>query len=260
MACRNLTKAEAAKQSILKIHPQADLEIMQIDLASLKSVRNFAKNYLDKYNSLDLLINNAGVMIPPYTVTEDGFELQLGANHLGHFLLTGLLLDTIEATPNSRIVSLSSNAHKSGKINFSDLQSKEKYSAMRAYCQSKLACMMFGYELQRRLELKGSSTLSVVAHPGASDTDLSRHISKFLYYILKPFVSLISHSPANGALPTLMAALKEDIKGGTYYGPQGFQEMKGEPGLSTSVPRSHDLAVAQKLWEVSEALTDIKYL
>ncbi|MCL4131139.1 UNVERIFIED_CONTAM: hypothetical protein GTU68_051550, partial [Idotea baltica] len=176
MACRNLKKAETAKQQILEKAPNAQVETMEIDLSSLKSVRAFAAAFLKKHKTLDLLINNAGVMIPPYSKTEDGFELQMGANYFGHFLLTGLLLEAIENTPNSRIVSLSSIAHKSGKINFDDLQSEENYSKMEAYSQSKLACLMFAFELQKRLDAKGSKTLSVAAHPGVSNTNLSQHI------------------------------------------------------------------------------------
>ncbi|MFT5884165.1 MAG: NAD(P)-dependent dehydrogenase (short-subunit alcohol dehydrogenase family) [Arcticibacterium sp.] len=260
LACRSLEKAEVAKQKILGEVPKAHLEIMQIDLSSLKSVRAFATSFLKKYKKLDLLINNAGVMIPPYSQTEDGFELQMGANYFGHFLLTGLLLDIIEKTPESRIVSLSSIAHKSGKINFDDLQSEKNYSKMEAYSQSKLACLMYAFELQKRLDKKGSKTLSVAAHPGVSNTNLSQHIPKILQLALTPLFMFMVHKPASAAQPTLLAALGKDVKGGQYFGPTGFREMNGEAGLARFKSFSKDEAVAKHLWETSEKLTDIKYI
>jgi len=260
LACRNLEKAEEAKQKILGEAPKAHVEIMQIDLSSLKSVRAFSASFLKKYKKLDLLINNAGVMIPPYSQTEDGFELQMGANYFGHFLLTGLLLDIIEKTPESRIVSLSSIAHKSGKINFDDLQSEKNYSKMEAYSQSKLACLMYAFELQKRLDKKGSKTLSVAAHPGVSNTNLSQHIPKILQLALTPLFMFMVHKPASAAQPTLLAALGKDVKGGQYFGPTGFREMNGKAGLARFMSFSKDEGVAKSLWETSEKLTDIKYL
>ena len=260
LACRNLEKANNAIEKIKSQAPKADLEAIQIDLSKLSSVDNFAENYLKRYNQLDLLINNAGVMMPPYTVTDDGLELQLAANHLGHFKLTGLLLDTIEKTPNSRIVSLSSNAHKSGKINFDDLQSKNNYSALAAYSQSKLACLMFAYEMQRRLEKANYQTISTAAHPGASITNLVKHVPLWMKIVFTPFIPFMTHSPENGAKPTLYAALGSDVKGSDYFGPTGFNEMKGKAGKVESKPHAHDEEVAKKLWEVSEELTRTKYL
>lgn len=259
LACRNIEKANTAKQKILKEVPAADLDILKIDLSKLDSVRSFAKNYLEKYQQLDLLINNAGVMVPPFSLTEDGFELQMAANYLGHFLLTGLLLKTILKTPNSRIVSLSSIAHRSGKINFDDLQSKKKYSAFQAYSQSKLACLMYGYELQRRLEAAGQqSTISTIAHPGASNTNLAQHLPKWAMALFGLFAPLFSQSAEAGAQPTLWAAVGE-AKGGDYFGPTGFKEMKGKAGKVDSTPLSKDKAIAKQLWEVSEKLTGITY-
>lgn len=261
MACRNMAKANAAKAKIEAAVPQANLEVMEIDLSKLSSVRNFAKAYQAKHDRLDVLINNAGVMMPPYTRTEDGFELQFGANYLGHFLLTGLLLDTILKTPDSRIVTLSSNVHKNGKINFDDLQSEKEYSASDAYAQSKLACLMFTYELQRRLERAGhSQTISVGSHPGIATTELSRHMPRLLYialkYTLAPFMT---HPPREGAKPTTMAAIGE-AQGGDYFGPTGFQEFKGKPGKVTSSDLSKDEEIAKRLWEVSEKLVGFEYL
>lgn len=259
LACRNMNKATIAKQDILKEVPKADIDIIQIDLSSLDSVRIFAKNYLKKYQQLDLLINNAGLMVPPFSLTEDGFELQMAANYFGHFLLTGLLLETILATPDSRIVSLSSIAHRNGKINFEDLQSQKKYSAMKAYSQSKLACLMYGYELQRRLDAAGQrTTISTIAHPGVSDTNLGQHLPKWILPILGFISPLFSHAPKAGAQPTLWAALGT-AAGGDYFGPTKLREMKGKPGKVGSTPLSKDKEIAKKLWKVSEKLTGISY-
>lgn len=261
MACRNLSKANEAKANIVKEVPNATLEVLQIDLSSLNSVRNFAKAFQAKFDRLDVLVNNAGVMMPPYTKTEDGFELQLGANFLGHFLLTGLLLETILKTPNSRVVTLSSLVHKNGKINFDDLQSEKKYSASEAYAQSKLACLMFTRELQRRLEKAGhQQTISTASHPGIATTELSRHMPKLVYNLLKYTIApFLTHSPNEGAKPTMLAAIGE-AKGGEYFGPTGFNEFKGKPGKAKSTALSNDEAIAKQLWEVSEKLVGLNYL
>jgi len=259
MACKSLERAEKAKRRILSEVPEADLEIMIVDLSSLSSIRKFAKSFLLRYNQLDLLVNNAGIMIPPYSRTEDGFESQMGVNFFGHFLLTGLLFDAITKTPGSRIIALASNAHKKGNINFDDLHWEKNYSPMGAYRQSKLACLMFAYELQRRLENAGHPTISVAAHPGLSITDILRKVPKWLLYISQPITNLFTHSPANAALPVLYAALGQDVKGGDYYGPQGKSEWTGKPGRVISTPLSHDKEIARQLWEVSERLTGVKY-
>ena len=261
MACRNIAKAEKAKANILKEVPKADLEIMEIDLSKLKSVKSFAKAFLAKYDALHLLINNAGVMMPPYQKTEDGFELQMAANYFGHFLLTGLLLETVMKTPESRIVSLSSLAHKLGDIHFDNLQWETDYDEMTAYQQSKLACLIFAFELHRRLEKVGSSTLSVAAHPGISITELGKHQNKFKYFMFKIFGRHLLHKPADGALPTLLAAIGTDVKGGEYYGPTGNKkETKGPPGLARSKSKARDEGIAKRLWSVSEELTGVKIL
>ena len=261
MACRNMSKANAAKANILKEVPKTDLDVLEIDLSSLKSVRSFVKAYQAKYDKLDVLVNNAGVMMPPYSKTEDGFELQFGANYLGHFLLTGLLLQTITKTPNSRIVTLSSLVHKNGKINFADLQSEKKYSASEAYAKSKLACLMFTRELQRRLEKAGhQQTISTASHPGIATTELSRHMPKLVYNVLRYTIApFLTHAPIEGAKPTMLAAIGE-AKGGDYFGPTGFNEFKGKPGKATSTPLSNDEAIANQLWEVSEKLVGLNYL
>ncbi|MEZ4830036.1 MAG: oxidoreductase [Bacteroidia bacterium] len=260
MACRNMPKANQAKEKIQQQLPDADIEVMEIDLSSLKSVRKFAHDFQARYNTLDVLINNAGVMAPPYSKTEDGFELQLGANYLGHFLLTGLLLETIVKTPDSRVVTLSSLVHKDGTINFDDLQSEKNYDRMKAYAQSKLACLIFSFELQRRLEKAGyHKTISTAAHPGISDTELSRNMSKIIYYLVKyTLAPFFTHAPREGAKPTILAAIGE-AKGGDYFGPTGLREMKGKPGKATFTDLSKDENVATRLWQVSEKLVGFKY-
>ncbi len=259
MACRSIEKAKGAKQRIIEQNPNARLEILKIDLSDLSSVKEFAQLFNEKYTSLDILINNAGVMIPPYSKTKDGFELQMGANYFGHFLLTGLLLDKLEASEKGRIITLSSIAHKSGKINFSDINWEKSYSRGAAYNQSKLACLMFALTLQEKLANAKYNTISLAAHPGVSTTDLSRHIPKIIYWLLSPLAPLLSHSPYKGALPTLMAALDSNAKGGGYYGPTGFMEMKGKPGSAKIENHAQDKTVANKLFDLSENMTNFKY-
>jgi NAD(P)-dependent dehydrogenase (short-subunit alcohol dehydrogenase family) len=261
MACRSISKANAAKKAILHEVPNATLDVIQLDLSSMQSIRSMAHEYQQKYDQLDVLINNAGVMMTPYTKTEDGFELQFMSNYLGHFLLTGLLLPVILKTPESRIVSLSSVIHKRGKINFDDLQSEKSYSAQNAYGQSKLACLMYGYELQRRLEAAGHHhTISTIAHPGIAITELGRHLPSVLYKVLSVTVGpFLTHSPSDGAKPTILAAIGES-KGGTYFGPTGFNDYKGEPGIAKSTDLSKNEAIAKRLWEVSEELVGFTYL
>jgi NAD(P)-dependent dehydrogenase (short-subunit alcohol dehydrogenase family) len=261
MACRNVSKANKAKKSIEKQVPKADLEVMEIDLSNLNSVRKFAQEFQEKHDELSILINNAGVMMTPYMETDEGFELQFVSNYLGHFLLTGLLLPNLLKTLHSRIVSLSSLIHKNGKIKLDDLQSKKKYNPQNAYGQSKLACLLFAFELQRRLEKAGiSDTLSTASHPGVADTELSRHLPKLLNLVLKYTIGpLITHSANEGAKPTILASIGK-AKGGDYFGPTGFMEMKGKAGKAKSSASAHDENLAEKLWEVSEELVNQKYL
>ena len=261
MACRNVSKANKAKKSIEKQVPKADLEVMEIDLSNLNSVRKFAQEFQEKHDELSILINNAGVMMTPYMETDEGFELQFVSNYLGHFLLTGLLLPNLLKTPHSRIVSLSSLIHKNGKIKLDDLQSKKKYNPQNAYGQSKLACLLFAFELQRRLEKAGIfDTISTASHPGVADTELSRHLPKLLNLVLKYTIGpLITHSAKEGAKPTILASIGK-AKGGDYFGPTGFMEMKGKAGKAKSSASAHDENLAEKLWEVSEELVNQKYL
>ena len=228
--------------------------IAELDLGSLASVRSFSDEFLRQNDRLDMLINNAGVMMPPYEKTTDGFELQFGTNHLGHFALTGLLLPLLLKTEGSRVVNVSSTGHKAGKIIFEDLNSERSYNKMKAYGQSKLANLLFTYEFQRKLEDAGSGTLVTAAHPGWTITNLQRHSSGLNF--LNPVFGQKSHM---GALPTLRAAVDTDVKGSDYFGPGGFMEMQGTPIKVKSNDRSHDTETARQLWEVSEKLTGVVY-
>ncbi len=256
LACRNMDKAKAAQRQILVRYPKAHIECQTLDLSSLKSVRSFATTFLKSHKKLDLLINNAGIMMPPYSLSEDGFESQLAANYLGHFALTGLLLPVLANAPNSRVVSLSSLAHNWGEIRFDDLNFKSGYSKRGAYGQSKLACLMFAYELNRRLQKAGLQTLSVAAHPGVAVTNLAQHFPRFLTV----FFPLVGQSAASGALPTLYAALGDDIEGGDYCGPRSMRQMRGAPVKVGSNRFSKDLAAAKRLWNLSEELTGVSFL
>lgn len=259
LACRSEARAQKAKSKILQSAPNADLHIELVDLTDLDSVKRFSDNFQSRFDNLDVLINNAGVMVPPYTQTGDGFELQMGANYFGHFLLTGLLIDTLKQTENSRIVTLSSLAHLQGSINFEDLHWEKSYSKLKAYQQSKLACLIFTLELQRRLEAAKASTISVAAHPGVSPTELVRYVPNLMVYLLTPMFLLISHKPAKGALPTLLAAVQDGVRGGDYYGPTGYNEMKGKPGTAKIASHAKDEEIAERLWAISEELTRFSY-
>jgi NAD(P)-dependent dehydrogenase (short-subunit alcohol dehydrogenase family) len=253
LAVRNLDKGKAAADLITRAHTGADVSVTELDLTSLQSVRDAADQIRAGFDQIDLLVNNAGVMMTPKSTTRDGFELQFGTNHLGHFAFTGLLLDRLLATPLSRVVSVSSNGHRVGRIRFDDLQSTRRYSRMGAYGQSKLANLLFTYELQRRLS--GTDTIAVAAHPGGSDSELSRYLPGALQLAFGP----LSQSTEMGALPTLRAATDPGVSGGEYYGPGGLLEMRGYPELVASSGRSHDVDVARRLWTVSEELTGVVF-
>ena len=259
MACRNESKAEKAKAEILKEIPKAQLKILPLDLSSLDAVRGFAEKFKSEYNSLDILVNNAGLMIPPYGTTKDGFELQFGINYLGHFLLTGLLLKPLKNAAEARVVSLSSLAHKWGDIYFEDLQFENNYDKQKAYGQSKLACLMFAYELDRRLKAQELSVKSLAAHPGLSRTNLFRHLTGMMK-LLTPFVYPFTQSAKSGAQPQIKAALDEKLAGGEYLGPSGFQEYSGKPKVVGSNAISNDKEKAKRLWEISEKLCNFQYL
>ena len=255
MAVRNERKGINAIQKIMNGHLEAHIELMLIDLTDLQSIRKFSEVFRQKFNRLDLLINNAGVMIPPYSKTKDGFELQFGTNHLGHFALTGLLIDLILKTKNSRIVNVSSNAHKYGNLYFDDLNwEKRKYRKWQAYGDSKIANLYFTYELQRKLKKQDTDTIITAAHPGVTITELQRH-SRIINFL----TGLIAMKSNQGALPTLRAAIDESAKSGDYFGPDGWQQLRGYPIKVESNKRSHDKEIAKKLWDVSEELTGVKY-
>jgi len=260
LACRSREKAEGAVREILAEVSNADVTLVDLNLGSLRSVRECAQELHEKYNAIDILINNAGVMVPPYQLTEDGFELQFGTNHLGHFAFTGLILDLLTKNPGSRIVNVSSGAHRWGSINFDDLECKQKYVPTRAYGQSKIANLMFTYELQRRLSAAGSKTIAVAAHPGWSRTELQKHANKRTLprTLMKAFLFL-SQDARHGAYPYLRAATDPNVHGGQYYGPDKFKELKGNPVLVSSNERSHDEKVQKELWRVSEQLTNVVY-
>jgi NAD(P)-dependent dehydrogenase (short-subunit alcohol dehydrogenase family) len=254
MGCRDRAKGENAVKNIKEAVPAAKPVLMQLDLASLKSIRSFADEFKKRYDRLDILINNAGVMAPPYGTTEDGFELQIGTNHFGHFALTGLLLERILGTPESRVVSVSSLVHRMGRINFDDINSRRKYSKWSAYGQSKLANLLFTYELDRRLKKAGSGVIAAAAHPGYSNTNLQRSTRFF-----STFNPVFAQPAAMGALPVLYAATEEHVLGGEFYGPDGLFEMRGHPRKTDSSALSHDRTVAERLWDLSEKATGVKY-
>ena len=260
MACRNTSKAEAAKATLLAQQADAKLDVMALDLCDLASVRAFAEAFKAHYGRLDILVNNAGIMIPPYRQTVDGFESQFAANYLGHFLLSSLLFPLLPNTRESRIVSLSSLAHIRKPLQFDDINWRSHYDKNDAYCQSKLACLMFSDELQRRLSAQGSAVRAVCVHPGVSPTDLFQNLPGWLMSLLKATVfKLITHAPDKGAMPSIVAALGNNIRGGEYLGPVGFKEMKGPVGLAKRAPFASDAAAAGKLWEISEELVGQRF-
>lgn len=253
IAVRNLEKGEYARSKIKSENPDANLDIIKLDLADLSSVKSFVKEFKSKYNKLDMLINNAGVMIPPYTKTKDGFELQFGTNHLGHFALTLQLLDVIEKTPNARIVNISSGAHKYGKINFDDLNWEERdYKAWKAYGDSKIANLYFTKVLAEKVAKKNIQVTA--AHPGWTATELQRHSG-----MIEFLNSIFAMPQEQGALTTLRAAVDNDAKSGDYFGPNGWQEWRGYPVKVEPNSLAKDKKIANKLWDVSEELTGIKF-
>jgi NAD(P)-dependent dehydrogenase (short-subunit alcohol dehydrogenase family) len=259
LGCRDRGKAHDAVTRIRAAAPGADVRVVPLDLASLDSVKAAAGQIRSACEGIDLLINNAGVMMPPYGRTADGFELQLGVNHLGHFGLTGLLIDRLAALPGARVVTVSSNSHRAGEINFDDLQSERGYRRAAGYGQSKLANLMFTYELQRRLHSAASPAIAVAAHPGLTRTDLARYLSRVMsaYYVLveRPF----AQRAAIGALGTLRAATDPAVRGGDYYGPGRWRGERGYPVRASSSERSHDEGAQRRLWQESERLTGVRY-
>ncbi len=260
---RNAEKGRAAIEGIKRAVPSAKVRFAMLDLASLASIRAFAASMLANGRPLDLLINNAGVMdLPTRRLTEDGFELQFGTNHLSHFALTGLLLPLLRKAQAPRVVNVSSLAHRGGKIDFSNLQAERKYNSWAAYQQSKLANLLFTFELQRRSDAYGWGLMSNAAHPGYARTELIPNgpgTGGLKGIGMKVLGSFLSHSAAAGALPTLFAATSPDAAPNGYYGPNGFYELKGTVAPAKVFPQAKDEAVARKLWEVSEQLTGVEW-
>jgi NAD(P)-dependent dehydrogenase (short-subunit alcohol dehydrogenase family) len=260
IASRDAKKGQEAVSKLQATRPRGQVSFMALDLANLAAIRQFAEQYSQQYKTLDLLINNAGVMHLPYRETADGFEMQFGTNHLGHFALTGHLLPLIINTPKARVVSVSSGLHHSGHINFDDLHGKIAYDEYKAYSQSKLANLLFAYELQRKFTAHNIDAISVGAHPGYAATNLQFHSGSGWRDAMMRFTNMLfAQSAAMGALPTLFAAVDPSVRGGQYIGPSGMMEMHGYPAVVKSNPESNDPLIAQKLWEVSEKLTGVTY-
>lgn len=255
LACRNPERGADALARLEATHPTGTAELMILDLSSQDAVHAFATLYRAAHARLDLLINNAGVMVPPLSKTSEGLELQIGVNYFGHFALTGLLIELVNATPGSRVVTVSSLAHRQGQIDFDNFRGEKPYKPWREYSQSKLANLIFALELQRRLTQGGHAVISTAAHPGSTQTDLQRH-SGFLSF----FVGLWSNTPAQGALPTLYAATAPEAEPGGYYGPDGFYEAKGYPAPAKVMPQAKDEETARRLWEAGETVTGVRYL
>jgi NAD(P)-dependent dehydrogenase (short-subunit alcohol dehydrogenase family) len=260
MACRSMERGQAALEAVQAEFPQANVGLMALDLSDLSSVRSFADAFCQKYDRLDLLVNNAGVMALPYQKTADGFEMQFGTNHLGHFALTGLLLDPILNAPTARVVTVSSGLHRSGEMDFDDLNWEKSYNKWGAYGRSKLANLLFTYELDRKLKKSQKDTFSVAAHPGYAATNLQSSGGSAIQRLVMSIMNkLLAQSAEMGALPQLYAATAPDVAGGDYYGPQGVKESRGYPIKVESNDKSHNLEDAEKLWTVSVEMTGVDY-
>jgi NAD(P)-dependent dehydrogenase (short-subunit alcohol dehydrogenase family) len=264
MGCRNQIKGAEALARVIDEHPRASAELVELDLADLSSVHKAANDVLARHPRLDLLINNAGVMAIPRHTTADGFEMQFGTNHLGHFALTGLLIERLLATQDSRVVSVSSTAHRWGRVRFDDLQRERRYRKWLAYGQSKLANLLFVRELQRRLASKEASTIAVAAHPGYASTHLQAvgpemAGSKVMARVMPVANRVFSQPEEQGALPQLYAATALDVTGGEFFGPDGRFEMQGGPTRVTPSKAAQNDDDARRLWEMSEGLTGVRY-
>jgi NAD(P)-dependent dehydrogenase (short-subunit alcohol dehydrogenase family) len=264
LACRDEMKGQRALARLRAEQPGAALELARLDLADLDTVRRFAVRFAQTHSALHILCNNAGLMAIPYHQTADGFEMQFGTNHLGHFALTGLLLGPLRHTPGARVVTVSSAAHKLGRIDFDDIHGQQRYALWEAYMQSKLANLLFAYELERKFEAAGVDALSVAAHPGITATNLYAVGTQMGGSLLQGAVLqagklLMAQSARMGALPQLCAATALDVRGGDYIGPGGFAEIRGHPVKVQSIAASHDQAAAARLWALSEELTGVRY-
>ncbi|MGB6408470.1 MAG: oxidoreductase [Planococcus donghaensis] len=259
LAVRNTEKGNLAREKLLKLHDSAQIIVMSLDLANLESIRSFVEQFKKSFHSLDLLINNAGIMAPPFGKTADGFELQFGSNHLGHFALTALLLPVLEKTPNSRIVTVSSRAHSRGSIDFDNLDGAKGYQAKKFYNQSKLANLYFALELDKRLKEHGFQTISVACHPGVSATNILKLGNREIPAIIKKFANLFLQPPHMGALASVYAATEPGLTGGEYIGPLGQFQRKGYPAIATPHNNAINPEISRKLWRVSEQLTGISF-
>ena len=258
LGCRSETNAEAAMANIREVHPQADLRFIPLDLGDLKSTRNAAK-LVEEEPRLDVLVNNAGIMMPPREETADGFESQFGVNHLGTFALTGLLLDKVSRGQKPRIIITASMAHRSGQIDFDDINAEESYSRWGRYAMSKLANLLHMYELDRRLLSAGSPAIAVACHPGVADTELTKNFPSFMVSLFRPVSSLFMNTAAQGAWPTLAAAAGDDVEGGQYFGPSRNGEWTGPAREVQPRPKAMRIELAKRLWDVSEEMTGIRY-
>ena len=255
LACRSEARGQAALDDILSENSSAEIEFMALDLADLEQVRQFATAFKNRFDRLDLLINNAGVMIPPATKTKQGFELQFGVNHIGHFALTGLLLESLIATDDARVVNVSSIAHRTGRMDFDDLDFDARgYRASAAYGQSKLANLLFTAEFARKVEAAGADLLVAAAHPGWTQTNLQKHSGLF-----RAFNPIMGMKPIGGALPTLRAATGSDVEPADYFGPSRFFEMWGPPEKVGRAAAARNQADAERLWEISEQRCGVEF-
>lgn len=258
LASRSQEKGQVAKSEIG--NTKGDITVMPLDLMNFASIKQFADAFKAQYNKLDILLNNAGIMTTPYFLTKDGLEAQNGTNHFGHFALTGHLFELIKNTPESRIVNVSSSGHRYGTMDFDNLlfENGKDYTPMKSYARSKLANLLFTYELERRSQAGGINSIAVAAHPGGSQTNLGRHIEGKLWFkLMRPLFMLITQSQAQGALPQIRAAVDPNVKGSEYYGPH--KGMTGFPIVAKSNTASHNKQDAKRLWEESERLTGVKF-
>jgi NAD(P)-dependent dehydrogenase (short-subunit alcohol dehydrogenase family) len=253
VACRNEEKALDAIKRMKADGGTGELVYGHLDLASLQSVKAFADRVVQTESSLDLLVNNAGIMIPPQSKTEDGFEIQWGVNFVGHFALTGHLYNLLDATKGSRVVTLSSNAHRGAVIDFDNFRLEKEYNTWREYGQSKLADLIFALEFEKRLRKNGKKLKSLASHPGYSETDLQKYMDKDM------LASLTLMNAKDGAQPTITACLSEYAKGGQYWGPDGHDEQRGKPGLAKISPVALDETLNAKLWDWAKETTGVKF-
>lgn len=259
LAVRNTEKGEMARAALLELYAAEQIEIMQLDLADLQSIQSFAEKFQNSSDQLDLLINNAGIMAPPYAQTKDGFEMQFGSNHLGHFALTGLLLPVLAKTQNSRVITVSSRAHSRGTIDFDNLDGSKGYQAKKFYNQSKLANLYFALELDKRLKEHKLQTISVACHPGVSATNILKLGRWEIPFLFKNIANLFLQPPSMGALSTIYAATEPELIGGEYIGPLGQFQRKGYPAKRVPHFNATDQEVSRKLWELSEKLTAVAH-